>query len=805
MTNGLERDFGNFGDDGDGLDLSSLGSGLSSASSGLGDAASGVTSGLGDSLSSATSGITSGLGDGLSSATAGLGSTLSSTTAGLGSSLSSVTSGATDALSGATQGLSGAASGILSGAQGAVGGALSSVQQAAGGVLSGGLGTVTNAAKGLLANSGITNVLATAEGAMTSADGIANSLQSGDYLSAGAQALKIVQQAAGEVHSADKALAAGGLMAAKMAAAGAAIGSVVPVIGNVVGAIVGAIVGFVAGMIDSLSGNLLSGGDAQAFFQGYQNSYLLLKDSSLVSKSIMAPAIKAGLYDPTKSKNPGWFLLSAKDDAGWKNNTLFGAGNYVGQYRELLTAVVNKKVGNPVISRNAFWQTWPKAYIDSQGSGATATRISFSSGINTDEQPALDLFMQGSSTDPISPTAGIDYALWLAVQPDGLKQLHADPVELQASITPIMPLAVATFIYMAYVQVLAAPNKYSALAIDAVRQAAIKQGNQAGPQVAQVLQLSLPSDDLELLLHAYSFLNVPEAQGQADYPAQSSLYSGQTLQSGSSIWDQTNRYRLTLQPDGNLVVYASKDDSNHLWASNTVGSNAAYLTMQDDGNLVIYTKDKHPVWASNTAGSKGAVMTLQPDSNLVVYSGARSLKAIWTAGIPAKPFSIYPLLSYMVERTGLWGSVDDNTPTVKALKKTIGQVLWTRVKSIDDAKAILNKLNGQDALQLSQPKINDLAASAQSESNNWKKTFPGDPYKGASAAAVSSLTGLTQEKAITQRHHTKPTKGAKASAKAASKSNLTNHHWWIEAVVAALVGIGVYKVVHPKTKTSHPV
>ena len=80
------------------------------------------------------------------------------------------------------------------------------------------------------------------------------------------------------------------------------------------------------------------------------------------------------------------------------------------------------------------------------------------------------------------------------------------------------------------------------------------------------------------------------------------LECGQSLQQGESIWSTNEQYRLTMQDDGNLVLYDGKNQPH--WASNTWrhGEPPYRATMQDDGNLVLYDVRGTATWASNTWG-----------------------------------------------------------------------------------------------------------------------------------------------------------------------------------------------------------
>lgn len=99
------------------------------------------------------------------------------------------------------------------------------------------------------------------------------------------------------------------------------------------------------------------------------------------------------------------------------------------------------------------------------------------------------------------------------------------------------------------------------------------------------------------------------------------LNGGVQLLQGQSMRSIDSRFRLTLQTDGNLVLY---DNLNRaLWHSNTHGR--PYITrclMQTDGNLVLYDNAFVPYWASNTHMYPGAYLRLQDDGNLVIYQGS---------------------------------------------------------------------------------------------------------------------------------------------------------------------------------------
>lgn len=97
-----------------------------------------------------------------------------------------------------------------------------------------------------------------------------------------------------------------------------------------------------------------------------------------------------------------------------------------------------------------------------------------------------------------------------------------------------------------------------------------------------------------------------------------SLYSGQTLTTAD------RKFRLTLQQDGNLVLYSP---TKAIWATFRFSPKVSRLQMQSDGNLVAYDTDNKAFWTSKTNGHPNSRLVLQPDGNLVIYSAAN--KVLW--------------------------------------------------------------------------------------------------------------------------------------------------------------------------------
>ncbi len=94
------------------------------------------------------------------------------------------------------------------------------------------------------------------------------------------------------------------------------------------------------------------------------------------------------------------------------------------------------------------------------------------------------------------------------------------------------------------------------------------------------------------------------------------LTEGQKLEKGGSLTSNNGAYTLTLQDDGNLVLYA-RDQA--VWSTETNGQDVQRAEVQTDGNFVLYTSEK-PVWHTDTKGKKDVKLVLQDDRNLVLYA-----------------------------------------------------------------------------------------------------------------------------------------------------------------------------------------
>jgi hypothetical protein len=105
------------------------------------------------------------------------------------------------------------------------------------------------------------------------------------------------------------------------------------------------------------------------------------------------------------------------------------------------------------------------------------------------------------------------------------------------------------------------------------------------------------------------------------------LAKGQTITRGTDLVAGNGLYKLSLQTDGNLVLYGLYP-TRVLWATNNRAT--VSLTLQDDGNLVAYDAKNKATWSTGTRGSKATLLRVQSDGNLVLYTADD--RAVWATG-----------------------------------------------------------------------------------------------------------------------------------------------------------------------------
>jgi parallel beta-helix repeat protein len=106
------------------------------------------------------------------------------------------------------------------------------------------------------------------------------------------------------------------------------------------------------------------------------------------------------------------------------------------------------------------------------------------------------------------------------------------------------------------------------------------------------------------------------------------LQVNEGLMPGGSVDSCGGAYRLTLQYDGNLVLYRTSDWAA-IWATHTNGLPIASAILGDDGNFVLYDNSGAAKWSVNSrpAGANAHLWIQNWDSNLVLYD--QNTHAVW--------------------------------------------------------------------------------------------------------------------------------------------------------------------------------
>jgi hypothetical protein len=137
------------------------------------------------------------------------------------------------------------------------------------------------------------------------------------------------------------------------------------------------------------------------------------------------------------------------------------------------------------------------------------------------------------------------------------------------------------------------------------------------------------------------------------------LKAGWRLTAGESLFSPLGGFRLTMQDDGNLVLYVIDDmklppDVLHVtsgardvlklyakpvWSTGTHvpkegNSRGSCCVMEEDGNFVVYDQDRHPVFETGTGGHPGSFLRLQSDGNLVLLTD--DMKPTWASKTAAR-------------------------------------------------------------------------------------------------------------------------------------------------------------------------
>lgn len=108
------------------------------------------------------------------------------------------------------------------------------------------------------------------------------------------------------------------------------------------------------------------------------------------------------------------------------------------------------------------------------------------------------------------------------------------------------------------------------------------------------------------------------------------LDSADVLLRGDVLASCDQAFVVTMQPDGNLVVYRGEQvPENAVWATGTYNQDGYLAEMQEDGNFVLYTSSgttpADALWSSKTYDNPGAYLRLENSGELAVMSDSAVL------------------------------------------------------------------------------------------------------------------------------------------------------------------------------------
>ncbi|SDI97803.1 D-mannose binding lectin [Frankineae bacterium MT45] len=141
---------------------------------------------------------------------------------------------------------------------------------------------------------------------------------------------------------------------------------------------------------------------------------------------------------------------------------------------------------------------------------------------------------------------------------------------------------------------------------------------------------------IAVLMAAASLVGISALTSSADAATVDQLVAGQALFAGQTLTSASGWYWVTMQADGNLVVYENELVGTGsavvaIWSSRTNGNPGAHFQLQSDGNAVVYSAGNKALWSTRTFGAGPDVrFIMQSDGNLVLYRGSTP---IWNIGV----------------------------------------------------------------------------------------------------------------------------------------------------------------------------
>lgn len=215
--------------------------------------------------------------------------------------------------------------------------------------------------------------------------------------------------------------------------------------------------------------------------------------------------------------------------------------------------------------------------------------------------------------------------------------------------------------------------------------------DQQSPMPATVA--ALPAIIAFFRSHGYTFVDLlgrsgrPAGCGSRRPPDPSATVrrAGTRLAGGQSLASPGGQYRLLMQADGNLVLYAGK---RALWTSGTAGHPGATAALQNDGNFVVASRSGRVLWSSHSGGHPGAVLAVRADGSLALEAG-RSL--YWWSGSGNSGLAAGEALrqGWYVESPGSACRLRMNREGDLVLQASSGAVLWRTGTAVPGAFAVM--------------------------------------------------------------------------------------------------------------------
>ncbi|MCW2527384.1 MAG: hypothetical protein JWM76_2244 [Pseudonocardiales bacterium] len=167
-------------------------------------------------------------------------------------------------------------------------------------------------------------------------------------------------------------------------------------------------------------------------------------------------------------------------------------------------------------------------------------------------------------------------------------------------------------------------------------------------------------------------------------PGADTLSAGTTLTAGQGLHSADWRFWLIMQADGNLVQYA---DGRPVWFTSTSGAGSR-LSLQTDGNLVVYDSQNAATWSSATFG-KNPVLDMQADNNAVIYAAGIAMSL--TNSISASSIEVAVFNRMNAERAA------NNVPPLR-WNNSLASSAGTHNLAMSSAGSLSHQLAGEPAL-----------------------------------------------------------------------------------------------------------